>query len=64
MKRFKLPLLTLSVLLYSASAFAQHGHVGGSMGPGNHAMSHSSTLGTSEQGLDMDNHITGISPRG
>ena len=33
MKRFKLPLLTLSVLLYSASAFAQHGHVGGSMGP-------------------------------
>ena len=33
MKRFTLPLLTLSVLLYSASAFAQHGHVGGSMGP-------------------------------
>jgi len=47
MKRFKLSLLTLSVLLYSASAFAQHGHAGG-MGPGNHAMSHSSTLGTSE----------------
>jgi hypothetical protein len=40
MKRFKASLLTLSVLLYSASAFAQHGHAGGSMGAGNHAMSH------------------------
>jgi hypothetical protein len=48
MKRFKASLLTLSVLLYSASAFAQHGHASGSMGAGNHAMSHSGTLGTSE----------------
>jgi len=48
MKCLKASLLTLSVLLYSASTLAQHEHAGGSMGAGNHAMSHNSTLGTSE----------------
>jgi hypothetical protein len=48
MKLFKASILTLSLLLYSVSTFAQHGHAGGSMGPGDHAMNHTSTLGTSE----------------